>query len=1369
MCSRTGARLHFAFLPAVLACVSKPGWEAKGINCSVMESRQLCDGLYGMGVGWRFPADGELHSLKDSDGHDPSDACCACGGGERPLKPASELDAVGKCNTSAFVSFCHLRPEKCNGRLKTLHPCALPFTVRLWSTPQVVDWDSDGDLDLLVGGEVGSGVGEIKFFERVATESFVERFGESSPFQNVTTSGPGISVVDWDMDGDLDLLVGNYPGTIQYFERLSSGSLAERLGADNPFHNLQLGPGAFPCATDWDGDGDVDLLVGLESGHILYFERLSARDMVQRLGIDNPFGSIDSGSDVRLGVGDWDNDGDADLLVGSWRGTVRFFERNADATLKESADMIDVMSFIPWGFGPMAIPVDWDMDGDQDLLLGNHDGNLRLYRREDEKRVYVEQVGSHNPFNSIPADDWDVAPIAVDWDLDGDLDLLIGTTEEGVHYLERLGDGSLMLRNEDHNNPMQILQVSWSTDNGRRDELYGESHMPLPRVVDWDGDGDLDLAIGVFAGSLKYYERLANGSLARKRRGDEGYPFEVIDAGADGKKGIEPLFIDWDQDGDVDVLVKFGSNHTLRYFERVAKDSLVERMGSANPARNVQVSGALGFKFVDWDRDGDLDLIFGIDSGELVYYERTAHGELQQNLSVFASINSKLKAALDARPKPEIVDWNDEGVLDVLVGTGNGKVKCFKLAECRSKDACSGVGICRPILGTCSCPAGHGSFDCSMCEPNYFASRTLDSYALGLGKMQYCTPCPGVAHDSPCSARGRCMDDQRARRLNVSSTMAQLARGSGSCSCSDHFFGVDMHGRTDCSKGECPAGMQPVLGQTEGDYDAIISCQTCAPGTGKRDAGAGGCETCDISSYSPKGGAGICIACDTGWMNYKAKDSRTDCEIHFHASEFALALIFSILCVFSTASVLGTSCVKGLSFRGPPIYIQDVTLEKGHTIVYTMAPHRIHSWMAPCFRIEFHGTRNFKLNPQVTHSHFCAKVLSSDRLELLKPDGSSIEDHLCETSAGQAHMDAWDAFRSVGWPMPCATQMPFLLCGLLLAGLSGEVLSGLEWVIVCSMGLLLGTVAGSLRKRKWGHTRLERALKHYAILLRQQNPDAKACVRGAQRAVPVGALLDVLQRFAAFVRERNMYYMDPNVFMPLTAPYELSFAELIGSRRVDWFVSHYWGTSFRYTCNALKKHAMSVYPNAEKSWDQESYWICTLSNNQYMVGEELGDTWSESSFYKTLRSGFCKGTCMILDELALPLTRSWCLFELLQTLQLEEEDQGNVFAGLLFCTESGVLNYGAASIDVSKAIGNKLAGLHLAEAQASCQEDQAMIHSLVLESMGSFNLIDDKLKDHISKALQAAKSASDVEFNNLFHALALHGTSAGNHSKAVSV
>mmetsp|Transcript_14045 Transcript_14045/g.38383 ORF Transcript_14045/g.38383 Transcript_14045/m.38383 type:complete len:189 (+) Transcript_14045:1-567(+) len=146
--------------------------------------------------------------------------------------------------------------------------------------------------------------------------------------------------------------------------------------------------------------------------------------------------------------------------------------------------------------------------------------------------------------------------------------------------------------------------------------------------------------------------------------------------------------------------------------------------------------------------------------------------------------------------------------------------------------------------------------------------------------------------------------------------------------------------------------------------------------------------------------------------------------------------------------------------------------------------------------------------------------------------------------------------------------------------------------------------------------------------------------------------------------------------------------------------------------------------------------------------QELGKTHVESSFYLALRSGTCKGTCMILDELALPLTRSWCLFELLQTIQLEAQQQD--FHGLLFCTSTGVLNFGAAVVELAMNIGKKLTTLSVENASATSQADKDMINALVIKEMGSFKAIDRELKQHVRGALQKCQAQVNGSFADLF-------------------
>ena len=206
------------------------------------------------------------------------------------------------------------------------------------------------------------------------------------------------------------------------------------------------------------------------------------------------------------------------------------------------------------------------------------------------------------------------------------------------------------------------------------------------------------------------------------------------------------------------------------------------------------------------------------------------------------------------------------------------------------------------------------------------------------------------------------------------------------------------------------------------------------------------------------------------------------------------------------------------------------------------------------------------------------------------------------------------------------------------------------------------------------------------------------------------------------------YYLCSNLVKPLTQKVELSYAEMVGPSRVQWFVSHFWGMPFAHFVRCLKGHA--------QNGPMTSYWVCTFSNNQWRVSDELGHgNVEDSSFYLALRGG-CQGTLFVLDEEVLPLTRSWCLFELFQTELLNREvhpsstqlgspgsgDQPAAFQ-LLLGTSSGVMNYGESSMDLALKISKKLSTLRLQDAEASCLEDKLMINEAVSKHPGGFQAV----------------------------------------------
>ncbi len=208
---------------------------------------------------------------------------------------------------------------------------------------------------------------------------------------------------------------------------------------------------------DFDADGDEDIITATFEGTVfvvhgsdkgwqppVHVKDHEDRNVVLSLYYDmesNNYANADRSPDghenpndhcVSAIVWDWDADGDLDLLLGAKEGRL-YLQRN-EGTKTEPA-FTGVNELLQAGGREFNVPggltapvlVDWDADGKTDLLCGSFKGGAYWYRNVGSKTkpkfnapIAIAMPGKGDG----PKDDWYVKP--VDYDNDGDLDLLVG-------------------------------------------------------------------------------------------------------------------------------------------------------------------------------------------------------------------------------------------------------------------------------------------------------------------------------------------------------------------------------------------------------------------------------------------------------------------------------------------------------------------------------------------------------------------------------------------------------------------------------------------------------------------------------------------------------------------------------------------------------------------------------------------------------------------------------------------------------------------------------------------------------------------------------------------------------------------------------
>ncbi|MCH8903368.1 MAG: T9SS type A sorting domain-containing protein [Bacteroidetes bacterium] len=262
-------------------------------------------------------------------------------------------------------------------------PQSNPFglnSVYYLASPAFADLDGDGDLDLLVGEYYGA----FQYFENIGSASNPQFAApQVNPFGlNSTYYYAHPAFADLDGDGDLDLLVGEAYGAMQYFENTGSATNPQFAAPQvNPFGLDSTYYYAFPAFADLDGDGDLDLLVGEAYGAMQYFENTGSAASPQFAAPQmNPFGLSSTYYYAVPAFADLDGDGDLDLLVGEVYGAMQYFENTGSASNPQfAAPQVNPFGLDSTYYYAFPAFADLDGDGDMDLLVGEYYGAMQYF------------------------------------------------------------------------------------------------------------------------------------------------------------------------------------------------------------------------------------------------------------------------------------------------------------------------------------------------------------------------------------------------------------------------------------------------------------------------------------------------------------------------------------------------------------------------------------------------------------------------------------------------------------------------------------------------------------------------------------------------------------------------------------------------------------------------------------------------------------------------------------------------------------------------------------------------------------------------------------------------------------------------------
>ncbi|MBI5207631.1 MAG: VCBS repeat-containing protein, partial [Candidatus Firestonebacteria bacterium] len=242
------------------------------------------------------------------------------------------------------------------------------------------------------------------------------------------------------------------------------------------------------------------------------------------------------------------------------------------------------------------------------------------------------------------------SPFIVDWDNDGNKDILIGSKK---------GEIQLYLNTGTDSSP--VLTESVPLYMGNLPLNVGEESVPF--AVDWNNDSKKDLLIGTKNGLIYLLKNIGT---------DDNPLFnDTTSIYATEEESITPFVIDWNEDKRKDIVFGTKKGDVYYILNTGTDDNPLFYSSSPKKITNLSISSHSAPFFINWNYKGKKDIVSGNEKGNIEIYD--ANNKVPPSFifdTLFISNNSGYS-------KPFIVDWNNDSIWDIIVGEKNGNISIY--------------------------------------------------------------------------------------------------------------------------------------------------------------------------------------------------------------------------------------------------------------------------------------------------------------------------------------------------------------------------------------------------------------------------------------------------------------------------------------------------------------------------------------------------------------------------------------------------------------------------------------------------------------------------------------------------------------------